>query len=231
MPRPKLIASLAPASAADLPTDGAALVAPAAFCEVRLDAIHGGPDEVLAVCRVVAGWQRPLLLTPRSVGEGGARDWGDEERYRVLEAVWGELPVACVDVELRDSPRLLDRVLGERPDGTEVMASFHDFERFPGEGLLDVLALESAARSADHFKAAVRAADLDEAARLACWTHSRSRSQSLVTMAMGPGGELSRIMSGAFGSWAAYGHLGAATAPGQPSVVELAELRDRLYPA
>lgn len=230
MPRPRIIAALAPTSPADLPDDGAQRVAPADIVEVRLDAVAGGPEAAVAVCRSVAAWGRPLLITPRSSGEGGMRDWADVERQRVLAAVWQTLPVAYVDVEVRDSPRLLEWVLAQRPEGVEVIASFHDFAGFPGEGMLEVLALEAAAQGADHFKAAVRVADLDETARLACWTRSRSRSQSLLTMAMGPAGTLSRIMGGAFGSWATYGHIATATAPGQLGVAELAELAERFYP-
>lgn len=230
MPRPQIIAAVAAADVGGLPTDGGKRVAAADLVEVRLDAVTGGPQEVLAVCRAVAAWGKPLLLTPRSAGEGGERSWGQAERQAVLEAVWDDLPVAYVDVELRDSPRLLDWVVAHRPDGVGVIASFHDFQGFPGEGWLEVLALEAVGRGADHFKAAVHVDGLDQAARLACWTQSRAATQSLITLAMGPVGGLSRIMGGAFGSWATFGHIGTATAPGQLSVAELAELRDRLYP-
>ena len=215
MPRPRIIAALAPTSAEDLPADGPQRVSSADIVEVRLDSVRGGPEAALSVCRKVADWGLPLLVTPRSAGEGGLRQWHLEERRRTLEAVWEALPVAYVDVELRDSPRLLEWVLTAHPKGTEVIASFHDFEGFPGEGVLDVLALEAAALGADHFKAAVRVDDLDQTGRLACWTRSRSRSQSLLTMAMGPSGTLSRVMGGAFGSWGTYGHIETATAPGQ----------------
>ena len=231
MPRPRIIAALAPGSPADLPEDGARRVASADIVEVRLDAIEGGPQAAVSVCRSVAAWGRPLLITPRSAGEGGMRAWSEAERREVLAAVWEALPVAYVDVEVRDSPRLLEWVLAERPEGVEAIASFHDFTAYPGEGALDVLALEAGAKGADHFKAAVRVADLDQMARLACWTRDRSRTQSLLTMAMGPAGTLSRLMGGAFGSWATYGHIATATAPGQLGVAELAELRDRFFPA
>jgi 3-dehydroquinate dehydratase-1 len=231
MPHPRIIAAVAPESAAALPADGAERVAVADLVEVRLDAVAGGPEDALAVVRQVAGWGRPLLATPRSLGEGGLRSWAGDERRQLLEALWQEHVPACVDVELRDSPDLLAWVLAERPAGIQVIASFHDFAGFPGEAELDALAAEAAARGADHFKAAVTVADLDETARLACWTRERSGRQSLLTMAMGPAGVMSRVAGGAFGSWGTYGHIEAATAPGQLSVAELAELRDRLYPA
>ncbi|MEF8792209.1 type I 3-dehydroquinate dehydratase [Thiohalorhabdus sp.] len=230
MSRPCLIASLAPASPSDLPPDGADRVTPADLVEVRLDAVEGDSDAAVAVCRSVAGWGRPLLITPRSAGEGGMRDWSEVERRAALSKVWETLPIAYVDVELRDSPGLLEWVLAERPEGVEAIASFHDFAGFPGEGLLEALALEAVAKGAEHFKAAVRVDDLDQMARLACWTRSQSLTQSVLTMAMGPAGTLSRLMSGAFGSWATYGHIATATAPGQLGVGELAELMDRFYP-
>ena len=230
MPHPQIIAAVAVAGPEDLPADGRERVAAADLVEVRLDAVAGRPEAAVALCRAVADWGKPLLLTPRSAGEGGQRVWGDGDRQAMLEAVWAALPTAHVDVELRDSPRLLEWVLANRPAGVEVIASFHDFERFPGEGWLEVLAMEAAAVGADHFKAAVHVDGLDQAARLACWTHTRASTQSLITLAMGPVGGLPRIMGGAFGSWATFGHIGTATAPGQLSVAELAELRDRLYP-
>ena len=230
MPRPRIIAAVAPSAPADLPQDGARRVAAADLVEVRLDAVNGGPEEAAALCRAVAAWGRPLLVTPRSPGEGGLRQWDEETRLMVLEAVWQAVAVACVDVEVADSPGLLDRVLSARPADTEVIASFHDFGGFPGEERLAALADDAVDRGADHFKAAVQVADLDQSARLACWTRERSRCQSLLTMAMGPAGVLSRVMGGAFGSWGTYGHIETATAPGQLAVTELAELIDRLYP-
>jgi len=230
MPRPRIIAALAPGSREELPADGAERVGSADLVEVRLDAVAGGPEAAEAVCREVARWGKPLLVTPRSPGEGGLRKWDAESRRETLEAVWQVPGVALVDVELRDSPRLLEWAIAGCPPGTEVIASFHDFNGFPGESRLDDLASEAAAKGADHFKAAVQVEELDQSARLACWTRERSRHQSLLTMAMGPHGGLSRVMGGAFGSWGTYGHIERATAPGQLSVAELAELRQRLYP-
>ncbi|KPV41688.1 hypothetical protein AN478_00990 [Thiohalorhabdus denitrificans] len=229
MSRPSLIASLAYPNAAALPSDGTARVAPADMVEVRLDAVEGEADTAVALCREVAGWGRPLLVTPRSPGEGGMRQWQAGERSALLDALWAEIAPAAVDVELRDSPRLLEWTVANGPAGTEVIASFHDFEGFPGVGWLEVLALEAQAKGADRFKAAVRVADPGEMADLACWTRSRSRSFPLITMAVGAAGSLSRLMNGAFGSGACYAHIEEATAPGQLSVAELAPLLERFY--
>ncbi len=200
--------------------------------EVRLDAVEGGPAEAARLCRDVAHWGRPLLLTPRAPGEGGWRHWEDAARRAILEAVWATgVKAPYVDVELRESPRLLDWLVANRPPGAEVIASFHEFQRFPGEAELDVLALEAEAKGADRFKVALHVEDLAQVARLACWTRERARAQSVLSMAVGEEGKLSRLMNGAFGSWACYGHIEQATAPGQLAVAELAPLLDRFYPA
>ena len=229
--RPKVIASLAYPDSSRLPADGAQRVAAADIVEVRLDAVEGGPEEAVRVCRTVAEWGRPLLLTPRAAGEGGERSWDDAARRATLEAVWATgVDAPYTDVEVRESPRLLEWLIQSRPEGSEVIASFHDFRRFPGEAELDVLALEASAKGADRFKVAVAVDSLDEAGRLACWTRDRSRSQAVISMALGEAGSLSRVMNGAFGSWASYGHIDRATAPGQLAVAELAPLLDRFYP-
>lgn len=230
MPRPRIVACLAAAGPEDPPSEGASRVARADLVEVRLDAIAGEPSVAAALCEAVAQWQRPLMLTPRSAGEGGVRRWGEGQRRAFLEAAWGADSPALVDVELRDSPDLLDWVLANRPEGCQVLASYHAFDRYPGSGWLDVLALEAEARGADHFKVAVPVADPGEMADLACWTHRRSRFQSLITMGLGAEGCLSRVMNPAFGSWACYASLDRATGPGQLGLEELADLVDRFYP-
>lgn len=230
MPRPRIVACLAAAGPDDVPDQGASRVARADLLEVRLDAISGEPSVAAALCERVAQWQRPLILTPRSAGEGGLRRWDEDQRRAFLEASWRICTPAFVDIELRDSPQLLDWVLANRPDGCQVLASFHAFERYLGADWLDGLALEAAAKGADHFKAAVHVADAREAADLACWTHRRSRAQSLITMGLGAKGRLSRVMNPAFGSWACYASLDRATGPGQLGLEELADLIDRFYP-
>ncbi|MFP4559786.1 MAG: type I 3-dehydroquinate dehydratase [Thiohalorhabdus sp.] len=229
MSRPSLIASLAYPNAGALPGDGAERVAPADMVEVRLDAVKGGASAAVDLCREVAAWGRPLLVTPRAPGEGGMRRWEAGERRALLEELWGSVVPAAVDVELRESSRLLEWAVANRPGGMEVIASFHDFEGFPGVGWLEVLALEAQAKGADRLKAAVRVAEAGEMADLACWTRSRSPSFPLITMGVGPAGSLSRLMNGAFGSTACYAHIEEATAPGQLSVAELAPLLERFY--
>ncbi|MFA9461718.1 type I 3-dehydroquinate dehydratase [Thiohalorhabdus methylotrophus] len=229
MPRPNLIAALAYPNTDALPADGAARVGPADLVEVRLDAVEGGNEVAVSLCRTIAGWDRPLLLTPRSPGEGGMREWGMGERQAMLLDVWAAVTPVGVDVELRDSPKLLEWTLAHRPHGTEVIASYHNFDQFPGVGWLEVLALEAQAQGADRFKAAVRVDGPAEMADLACWTRERSKHFSLITMAVGEQGSLSRVMNGIFGSWACYAHIEEATAPGQLPVQELGPLLERFY--
>jgi 3-dehydroquinate dehydratase-1 len=232
MARPLLIASLAASAPDALPADGGVRVAAADVVEVRLDALTGDAvAEAPALCRRVAEWGKPLLLTPRSEGEGGMRPWRKGERAAVLEAVWAAEEAPVVDVELVDSPGLLDWVLSHRPAGTEVVASFHDFQAFPGEQRLTELAASARTRGADRFKAAVAVAGGEETARLACWTREQGGDGFLATMALGQAGSLSRLMNGLFGSWGCYAHIEAATAPGQLAVDELAPLLDRFYGA
>jgi 3-dehydroquinate dehydratase-1 len=230
MPRPKLIASLAVPGPESLPDDGPQRVAPADLVEVRLDALQGDAvTQAPALCRQVAQWNRPLLLTPRSPGEGGMRRWEPGEREAVLAAVWAEQAAPFLDVELRDSPELLAWALAERPAGVEVIASFHDFQAFPGEERLCQLAEEARNAGANRFKAAVAVAGPEETARLACWTREQGDDGFLATMALGKAGSLSRLMNGIFGSWACYAHIEEATAPGQLAVAELAPLLERFY--
>ncbi len=230
MSRPQVVACLAVAGLEDLPEAVGEWLASVDLVEVRLDAVAGGAQEVAGLCSEVARWGRPLLLTPRSAGEGGFQQWKEAERRDALKAIWEHPAVAYVDIELRDSPDLLDWALAHCPPGCEVIASFHAFQGYPGAAFLDGLASEAAAKGTDHFKAAVHVADWEEVAELACWTRFRSRRQSLITMGLGEEGALSRLMNPAFGSWACYGAIGQATGPGQLGVEELAHWIDRLYP-
>ena len=230
MQRPWIIASAAYGGPHELPADGPARVATADWTEVRLDAIGGGSGAAVGLCRAVADWGRPLLLTPRRHAEGGQRHWTEDERLTFLRACWGEVTPAAVDVEVRGDPALVRAVSDEAPPGTRVIASYHDFHQMPAEALLDALAEEAVEAGADYFKVAARAESLADTARLACWTQT-CRRIGVISMAMGEAGVLSRVMNGAFGSAACYGHIEQVTAPGQLPVDELAALVEQLYPS
>lgn len=225
--KPRLVASVAQRRAADLPADITARVAPADLVEVRLDApAPGDLEEGQRLVEAAAGWGRPLIVTPRSPVEGGLQRWSDPDRQALLERIW-ELPgVHYADLELLSSRQLLEWGLAEGPAGLHWIASYHELEGLPSEGELDTLAGDAHHLGAHLFKIAART-DLPGSAQLACWC--RRQSQATIALPMGEEAGAGRAFGGVFGSWATYGHVGEATAPGQWPVAELRDLLDRLH--
>ncbi len=229
--RPSIIASIACSGNDELPEQGALGVVPADLVEVRLDALPPGDiQEAEMLCRTVTAWKRPLLLTPRCQAEGGIRSWSVEQRQTVLNSLWGFESVRYVDIELVSSSSLVEWALRHRPADVEIIASYHNFRCFPCDEQLDRLIHEALQKGVQRIKVAVQIDSVREAARLACWTQQQSDRISIISLALGPAGALSRIMNGAFGSWASYGYIDYPTAPGQLSVAELQAAFDRYFP-
>lgn len=136
----------------------------------------------------------------------------EDDRFRMLEAACAA-GADFVDVEheaFREFPR----------GGAKLLLSFHDFDRTPPD--LEEIAREMRRRSPFLLKIAVRAngaADL-----LRCVRLQKSMSVPSAVIAMGEYGEPSRILYRRLGGYLTYAALraGAETAPGQPTVADLA---------
>lgn len=116
---------------------------------------------------------------------------------------------------------------------TQVIASFHDFEKTPSteEILAKLRALR--AMGADILKTAYMPKKNSDVAALLLAT-SRFKEEDngkhpLITMSMGELGKISRLVGGAFGSILTFATVGEASAPGQMPIRQVQGVLDALY--
>ncbi len=195
--------------------------------ELRVDAFARDPAGLDALDTLAAGAARPLIVTVRHPAEGGldaALDPAARRRLfgRFLSAA------AFVDVEVRSLRGLRAIVAQAQERGSQVIASFHDFQGTPDPRRLRALAERAAAGGADVFKVATTTRTPGDLARLLDLLEDGG-PLPLAVMGMGPLGKASRLTLAAAGSVLSYGYLGdTPQVPGQWPVARLRERIDEL---
>jgi 3-dehydroquinate dehydratase/shikimate dehydrogenase len=210
----RIVASFGPASTAEARA-AAARVKEFDAVEIRLDALTGTPDfGALRAC--FEG--KTLVGTLRSAAEGGGSD-------RVAQATRSLLSGALaagfdlVDVEYRAGENA--DLMGFPP--AKVILSVHDLHGLPPD--LPGLTARMAATGARFVKIAGTANDSSDALRLLETQASRAGG-NVSLHAMGEAGMATRVLAPYLGAALAYAALlpGQATAPGQISAEDLAEV-------
>lgn len=169
----------------------------------------------------------PVIVTIRSLVEGGKWIRADEERLELFETL---IPyIDAIDIEIT-SASILDRVVKQAKESQKlIIISYHNFESTPDLDTL-VYYLEKAKQSgADVVKIATYVLDTSDIQTLATLIISKSEGDLLVS-GMGSIGIKTRILFPALGSLATYAFLDRSTAPGQLSVKETYECLKLLYP-
>jgi 3-dehydroquinate dehydratase/shikimate dehydrogenase len=174
--------------------------------ELRLDGVRD-----VDVAGALEGRSRPVIVTCRPVWEGGRFDGGEEARLRLLAEAM-RLGAEFVDVELRADRRSLPQPVGGT---TRVVLSLHDFQGVPGD--LSDRVREMRAEQPSVVKVAVMARRLSDCLTLRA---ALSGEGAHVAIAMGAGGQITRLWPAGFGSCWTYG---GAAAPGQTPARDLAD--------
>lgn len=189
--------------------------------EVRFDKMTKLPEDLSAFRKL----SLTRIATLRTEGQGGSSQHGDEERLRFFRRAI-RIGFENLDIEY-DSP-LIYR-LGRELRSVGLICSFHDFTGTPSKARI-IDALITTASKGDLAKVAFRVNNVGdlrrllEAARLFSVTGNK-----FVLLGMGELGEITRSLSGAFGSAFTYASLekGKEAAPGQPDVDTLKALGDK----
>jgi len=177
--------------------------------ELRVDAFAEMPEKLLAA---IPRLPAPLLLTVRHSKEGGVAEYGIGERRHLFRQF---LPlVQWVDVEVRSLDLLEEEITHATSMGVRLVVSDHDFKGTPS--LARLKEREGVARKAgaEIFKVAATARTPVELGRLLEFLNG-GKPGSLSVMAMGPMGQVSRLLFGRCGSVLNYGYLDKAQVPGQ----------------
>jgi 3-dehydroquinate dehydratase-1 len=187
--------------------------------EARLDALPAASWPGLLRAAV-----RPVILTPRARGEGGARDWSVAERARMVQDLLPDLPqVAAVDLELAQVGEFSTLCKKLRKIHVALICSAHDFSGTPSARTLLRWRDRAVEEGADFFKVAVwlrTPQDLKPLLDLLAGPQLIPTS----VMGMGPWGTASRIYLARAGSVLNYGWLHRPQVPGQLPAARLARL-------
>jgi 3-dehydroquinate dehydratase-1 len=223
-PRPLICLPLVAAAPEDLPDQArrSAAMAPD-LVEWRVDAMTPLP-EPQTLAPMLESLRRdigdlPLLFTCRRRAEGGRHPVPAPARLALDLAAVACGQVDLVDVELAGPQEMVTAVAAAcHRHGVKLILSGHDFSATPDRDAIVARLAEARARGADVAKAAVMARDpQDLLVLLEAGLEARRRlpSTPLIPIAMGPAGELSRIIGGLFGADLTFAAGPEASAPGQ----------------
>ncbi len=177
----------------------------------------------------------PIILTIRSKKEGGLASLSDEEYTGFLVKAAKENWADLIDVECIDKTYDVKKLISDIHEaGAGVIGSYHDFDKTPSvEKMVEILTAE-ASLGADVIKAAFMPQSKTDVLHLmeATIIAKENTGKSVVTMAMGDIGRISRLTGGFTGSCITFGAAAKASAPGQIGALylkkELCELFDLL---
>ncbi|MFQ5790984.1 MAG: shikimate dehydrogenase [Acidobacteriota bacterium] len=190
-------------------TDGADLV------ELRVDALAD-----LDLDRLRAASEKPVVLTCRSLQEGGLFRGSEEERLAVLRKGL-ELEFDYVDVELEAVEGTSGNLRGKGAF-SKILVSHHAMDAVPDD--LSRLVSRAVELGADVVKLAVRSASLADAIRLSeAGKAARERGVSFIPVALGAAGIPARILACRFGADFVYA-AARGLAPAGPGQLDLDEL-------
>ena len=173
----------------------------------------------------------PLLVTFRSLAEGGERQLDQDSYVNLLSRVIVSGQADLVDVELF-SGVMEPLVETAHRHGVTVVGSSHDFVRTPDEGELVARMEQMVAMGCDIPKLAVMPQSPQDVLILLSATQIMKELHPevpLITMSMGTMGMVSRLCGEVFGSAVTFGCAGQNSAPGQVPVKELREILKLLH--
>lgn len=177
---------------------------------------------------------RLLLFTFRTLEEGGEKAISLPDYKKLYLAVAASKKVDLMDVEMTRVEFLGRQLVQDiKKQDILVILSSHDFEKTPDDATLIFRIGVMNQLGADIGKIAAMPQEIQDVLRMmAIISKSRGFNQlPLITMSMGDLGKVSRVSGELTGSLLTFGSLGAASAPGQIPVEELAKTLEILSQA
>ena len=184
--------------------------------EVRIDLIGSGWKEVIKHLK------RPWIACNRKAEEGGQWRRGEPARIEELLAAI-ELGPRIVDIEL--STEGVETVVQEIKGRADCLLSYHDLNGTPSLESMREMVKKQLSTGADICKVITTASsfkdNLTTLQLIAEFPETR-----LVSFAMGPQGQISRVLSPLAGGYFTYASIeeGGESAPGQITAAELKEI-------
>jgi 3-dehydroquinate dehydratase-1 len=167
----------------------------------------------------------PVLFTCRWSCEGGEKiALSQAEVVGLHRTVCESGQVDLIDFEMSNEPGQVRQIREvSRANATQLILSFHDFQRTPGVEQLKQRFAQAEQLGADVAKVAVMPRDMQDVLLLLTATLQSSQTLRipLVSMAMGGLGAVTRLCGGPFGSALSFAVGQSASAPGQMPIEDL----------
>ena len=178
-----------------------------------------------AATNLVKTLQTPILGTVRCPEEGGSNSLTPEKRIELYREIFPLLELVDTEIASLSLPEFADFASEARQREVPLVASFHDFNAFPGASAVAAQMERAFELGADIAKVAVYLDTMKDLFSLVelVETH-RSEGRLVPAMGMGPLGKVSRLVLAKAGSCLNYGYLQQPNAPGQWSARELSGL-------
>ena len=174
----------------------------------------------------------PLLLTYRSLKEGGHIQLTDQEYLSLVQTACQSGCVDIVDIELESGNMLVYQLVEiAHQNHIKVLMSYHDFEKTPTVMEMKERLEKMEIMGADICKIAVMPFSYKDVIQLLNTTMEMSQklTKPLVTMSMGKIGKITRIVGELVGSSITFASVGQSSAPGQLTLEDMQTLLEVIH--
>ena len=175
---------------------------------------------------------QPLLLTYRSLKEGGHIQLTDQEYLSLVQTACQSGCVDIVDIELESGNMLVYQLVEiAHQNHVKVLMSYHDFEKTPTVMEMKERLEKMEIMGADICKIAVMPFSYKDVIQLLNTTMEMSQrlTRPLVTMSMGKIGKITRIVGELVGSSITFASVGQTSAPGQLTLEDMQILLEVIH--
>ncbi|MBM6967008.1 type I 3-dehydroquinate dehydratase [Massilimicrobiota timonensis] len=174
----------------------------------------------------------PLLLTYRSLKEGGHIQLSDQEYLSLVQTACQSGCIDIVDIELESGNMLVYQLVEiAHQNHVKVLMSYHDFEKTPAVLEIKERLEKMEIMGADICKIAVMPFSYKDVIQLLNTTMEMSQrlTRPLVTMSMGKIGKITRIVGELVGSSITFASVGQSSAPGQLTLEDMQTLLEVIH--
>lgn len=196
-------------------------------------------DEVLDLDKVTKTFNeikrntnKPLLLTFRTLKEGGQKEITDHDYLKLYETLIDTKQVEIIDVEGSLDKSVIDEITSyAHKNNVKVVNSYHNFESTPSASEIEKTYEYLDSLNGDVLKIALMPTSGEDVVALinATKNYDSKTSKPIISMSMGSIGTLSRIIGEYSKSILTFGSLDKASAPGQINYVELRDLLNKVH--
>ncbi|MCU5747081.1 type I 3-dehydroquinate dehydratase [Staphylococcus sp. SQ8-PEA] len=184
--------------------------------------------EVLKIVKVIKQVcvNKEILVTYRTKGQGGKGAEEGKRYFHYIKNLIAQVDIDLIDIEFdeREFSREIQNCISEAQQRRiQVVLSHHNFKETPDIETLKFLYYKMNRYSPDYLKVAVMPQSSKDVLTLlgALQATSQSVAASVIGIAMGEVGKVSRVATGVFGGSVTYGCLTEPQAPGQLQVADL----------